>query len=573
MTTATPGGGPSLQPQLRLDELLTELQVRIVAIRATRDRIHSLLDAVLAVGRGLDLEAALHRIVEAAAHLVDAKYAAMGVIGEGGEIAQFLTVGVTEDDIKRIGPYPKGRGILGELIKHPQPLRLPDISAHPASFGFPPNHPPMKTFLGAPVRVRDEVFGNLYITEKRGGVEFDDEDEQLLQTLAAAAGVAIENARLYEGVRRRERWLRASSEITRLLLSGADPADVLPPFAEEAKDMADADLVAIAVPVRGANALTVEVATGLNADALRGAVLALDGTFAGTVLHTNAAILTADARTDGRGYAAVDPDGTMGPLIVAPLSGADGVRGLLIVGRRAGEPSFSPALTGMLTAFSGQAAIALELAERRKDAERLTVLQDRERIARDLHDLAIQRLFATGLSLEGIGRLIENPAAAERISRAVDDLDETIKLIRTTIFSLQARDSEADKQTLRARALTEIEAATTILGFAPALRLEGTLDSIVPAAIAEHVIAVLREGLSNIARHANASHAEVTVSVADDVAVRIADDGVGIPSDSTRSGLRNLGERATALGGAMTVGPGAGEGTVLEWRVPLDGAS
>ncbi len=460
--------GPSPLPQLRFDELLDELQVRIVALRATRDRIRSLLEAVLAVGRGLDLEAALHRIVEAAATLVDAKYAAMGVIGESGEIAQFLTVGVTGDEIKRIGPYPKGRGILGELIKHPQPLRLADISAHPASFGFPPNHPPMKTFVGAPVRVRDEVFGNLYITEKRGGIEFDEEDEQLLQTLAAAAGVAIENARLYDEVRRREQWLQASSEITRRLLSGADPADVLPPFAEEAKHMADADLVAIAVPVRGANALAVEVATGLNADELHGKLLALDGTFAGTVFRTNAPVVTTDARTDGRGYAAVDPDGMIGPLIVAPLSGVDGVRGLLIVGRRVGQPSFSPTLTGMLTAFSGQAAIALELAERRTDAERLTVLQDRDRIARDLHDLAIQRLFATGLSLEGIGRLIENPAAAERISRAVDDLDETIKLIRTTIFSLQSRDSEADKQTLRSRALNEIEAATATLGFARA---------------------------------------------------------------------------------------------------------
>lgn len=566
-------GGPSPLPQLRFDELLDELQARIVAIRATRDRIHSLLEAVLAVGRGLDLEAALHRIVEAAATLVDAKYAAMGVIGEDGEIAQFLTVGVTEDEIKQIGPYPKGRGILGELIKHPQPLRLADISTHPASFGFPPNHPPMKTFVGAPVRVRDEVFGNLYITEKRGGIEFDDEDEQLLQTLAAAAGVAIENARLYEGVRRRERWLRASSEITRLLLSGASPADVLSPFAEEAKDMADADLVAIAVPVRGADALAVEVATGPNAEVLQGKLLAFSGTFAGTVFHANAPVVTTDARTDSRGYAALDPDGTIGPLIVAPLSGADGVRGLLIVGRRAGQPPFSPTLTDMLTAFSGQAAIALELAERRKDAERLTVLQDRDRIARDLHDLAIQRLFATGLSLEGIGRLIENPAAAERIARAVDDLDETIKLIRTTIFSLQSRDSEAEKRTLRARALTEIEAATPTLGFPPALRLEGPLDSMVPAGIAEHLIAVLREGLSNIARHANASHADVTLSVADDVAVRIADDGVGIPSGSTRSGLRNLSERAAALGGAMTVGPGAGQGTVLEWRVPLGGGN
>ncbi len=556
-------------PHLRLDDLLDELQARIEAIRSTRDRIRSLLEAVMAVGRGLELEPVLRRIVEAAAALVDAQYAAMGVIGEDGQITRFLAVGLTEEEIKRIGPYPKGHGILGELIRHPEPLRLHDLTKHPASFGFPPHHPPMKTLLGVPVRVGDVAFGNLYITEKRGGQDFDEEDEELLSTLAAAAGVAIENARLYEEVRRRERWLRASSEISRRLLSGAEPGGVLPLFAAEAMDVADADLAVIAVPVAGTDRLVIEAAVGLNAGQVQGTALPPGGVFATTVYESGIQMMTPDARNDDRAYAAFDPAGLIGPLLAMPLGERDRVRGVLMVGRRAGASPFSAAITDTLTAFSGQAAIALELAERRRDAEQLTVLQDRDRIAKDLHDLAIQRLFATGMTLEGVTRMIDNPTVSERVGRAVDDIDETIKLIRTTIFALQERDQEFDKQSVRARVLAEVEDAARVLGYAPALRLEGPIDTQVSGEIAENVIAVLREGLSNAVRHAQATSIEVSLAVAADVTLRISDNGVGIPATARRRGLRNLAERAKKLDGTLVVRPGAERGIVLEWRVPL----
>jgi signal transduction histidine kinase len=552
--------------QLRLDDLLDELQARIEAIRSTRDRVRSLLEAVLALGRGLELEPVLHRIVETAASLVDARYAAMGIIGEDDQIARFLTVGVTEEEIKRIGPYPKGRGILGELIRHPEPLRLHDLSQHPASYGFPPNHPPMKTFLGVPVRVGDVGFGNLYITEKRGGVDFDEEDEQLLSTLAAAAGVAIENARLYDEVRRTERWLRASSEISRRLLSGAEPGAVLSVFAAEAMDVADADLAVIAVPVAGTDRLVIEAAVGLNASEVQGTALPPDGVFATTVYKSGTQMMTPDARSD---YAALDPAGLVGPLLAMPLGERDRVRGVLIVARRAGGDPFSAAITDTLTAFSGQAAVALELAEHRADAERLTVLHDRDRIAKDLHDLAIQRLFATGMTLEGVTRMIDNPTVSERVGRAVDDIDETIKLIRTTIFALQERDQQLDRQSVRARVLAEVEEAARVLGFPPALRLEGPIDTRVSQEIAENVIAVLREGLSNAVRHAQASSIDVSLAVATDVTLRISDNGVGVPPTARRRGLRNLAERAKKLDGTLVVRPGPERGTVLEWRVPL----
>ncbi|MFD0889716.1 GAF domain-containing protein, partial [Streptosporangium algeriense] len=234
-----PGG---LLPHLRLDELLTELQSRLEAVLATRDRVHALLDAVVSVGSDLDLETVLRRIVETATHLVEASYGALGAIGEQNTLVQFIPIGLSEEEIARIEHWPHGLGLLGLLIKEPRPLRLAHISDHPESYGFPPGHPPMGSFLGVPIRVREEVFGNLYLTEKRGGGAFDEEDEAIVVALATAAGVAIENARLYEESRRREVWLQASSEVTTSLLSGADPQRVLTLIARRARQMAGADV-------------------------------------------------------------------------------------------------------------------------------------------------------------------------------------------------------------------------------------------------------------------------------------------------------------------------------------------
>ncbi len=220
-------GSRPLLPNLRLDDLLAELRARLQAILDTRDRTHALIEAVVAVGSQLELEMVLRQIVEAAARLVSARYGALGVIGEGGGLTEFVTVGLDEAQIARIHHWPEGRGLLGELITNPRPLRLPDLSADPRSSGFPEGHPPMRSFLGVPVRVRDEVYGNLYLTGKHGGASFDEEDESLVVALAAAAGVAIENARLYAEARRQQQWLRATAEVTSRLLSGDEPDAVL----------------------------------------------------------------------------------------------------------------------------------------------------------------------------------------------------------------------------------------------------------------------------------------------------------------------------------------------------------
>ncbi|CAL9340222.1 Oxygen sensor histidine kinase response regulator DevS_DosS [Streptomyces sp. enrichment culture] len=567
---AEPGEARIRLPQLRLDELLEEVQARLDAARGTRDRVHNLLEAVLSVGRELDLQQVLRGIVQAAAALVDARYAALGVIGpDGRRLSDFYTVGVTEDQIAEIGNFPEGHGILGELIRHPEPLRLAKLSEHAASYGFPPHHPPMNTFVGVPIRVRDQIFGNLYLTEKRGGAQFDEEDESVLATLAVAAGVAIDNARLYEESRLRERWLRASAEITHSIMSGSGRSEVLGLIAERAREITGAALAVVAVPMEDTGCLTVELALGEEAEVHRGLVLPVDASLIGRAFADAATVTTPDIAQDDRVSTGPPRFAGLGPAVAVPIGSGDGVRGVVLLVREAGQAAFSRHRTEPLESFAGQAAVAMELAERRRDAERIAVLQDRDRIARDLHDLAIQRLFATGMTLQSAGRFIEHPGAAERVTRAVDDLDETIKIIRTTIFGLRSRENGAGTG-LRARAARVIGEAAPVLGFSPSLRMDGLLDTRVPKETADHAVAVLSEALANVARHARAGRADVVLETdARELRLEVSDDGVGIPAEGRRSGLRNMAERAAQLGGELTWTTPPSGGTRLCWRVPV----
>ncbi|QTI49497.1 Oxygen sensor histidine kinase response regulator DosT [Streptomyces nojiriensis] len=558
-------------PRMRLDELLDELQVRIDAVRGTRDRVHSLLEAVVSVGRELDLAQVLRRIVEAAALLVDAEYGALGVIGpDGRTLAQFLTVGLTHEQITGIGPLPAGHGLLGEVIHHPEPLRLTDLGAHSSSYGFPAHHPPMRTFLGVPIRVRDEVFGNLYLTDKRGGLDFDTEDETVISTLSVAAGVAIDNARLYEDSQRQQRWLKANAEITESLLSGSSRPAVLELIARRAQEITAARLADIAMPVAGIDGLVVELAAGSDASARQGLVVPFAGTLSGAAHQAGKPVTAVLPSADGRYPAEAQVQGVPGPAVAVPLGTAGGEsRGVLLLARAAGEPAFGEGELEPLVAFAGQAALALELAERRRDAEQIALLEERDRIARDLHDLAIQRLFATGMTLQSAARLVEHEGAAERVGRAVDDLDETIKIIRSTIFGLRTKDRESDPG-LRARAARAVGDAATTLRLPPRLSMEGLLDTDVTPQLADHVMAVLGELLSNAARHAQATRVGVTLKAGQgEIMLTVSDDGKGLPAQGRRSGLRNLDERARSLGGSFTHEIPDEGGTRLVWRAPL----
>ncbi|MEU2508969.1 GAF domain-containing protein [Streptomyces sp. NPDC007863] len=567
------GPGDARLPRLRLDELLDELQVRIDEVRGTRDRLTGLLEAVISVGRELDLPQVLRDIVEAAVSLVDAEYGALGVIGEDRRLSEFLPIGIDDDLRARIGALPSGHGILGELIRNPEPLRLTELSEHPASYGFPAHHPPMHSFLGVPIRVRDEVFGNLYLTEKRGGADFDAEDEAVVTTLAVAAGIAIENARLYEEGRRRQRWLAASSDFTSALLSGTGEDEVLDGMLEQAVDIAEADMGVFYLVGPGGE-LRGSLARGEGADTHRGVVLtSSEGTLAAAALaETDGLITVADVSSDARVTVQPERWKGFGPAVAVTVGTKEHLNGVLILARRSGRTPFLSADTAALPGFAGQAALALELSDRRRDAEQVVLLEDRDRIARDLHDLAIQRLFATGMTLQSAQRFVEHPEAADRLARAIDDLDATIKIIRSTIFGLREHDAPGTAPKLRSRVVTAVDAAASTLGFAPALRLEGLLDTDVPVGIADDVVAVIGEALTNVARHARAHRAEVTLLAEDGVLeVTVGDDGTGLPRDRTDSGLRNLTERAERLDGSLTVEspPRPGRGTRLTWRIPL----
>jgi signal transduction histidine kinase len=552
-------------------------EVPMVPTGTPRDRTNLLLEVVSTLGRGLELEALLHRIVEAAVELVDARYGALGVLGADGRIARFLTVGMPDDVVAAIGPYPTGHGVLGELIRDPVPLRLHDLSTHPASVGFPAHHPPMHTFVGVPLRVHGSPFGDLYLTDKRGGSDFSAEDERVLEALAAAASVAVENARLYGVARLRERWARANDWISRQVLSGSLPGDVLTLIGSQAREVADADVTIIAVPDPDTGRLVLQSASGLGSEAQVGSVLSADGTFASLTFRTGVPIVTDEATTDERAAGlSLDLPVALGPLAVWPLGEPGSARGVLAAARAQGREPFSSVVVEALGAFAAQGAVALELAEGRADAERLALLRDRERIARDLHDLAIQRLYATGLSLQRVARTAP-PEVAKQLATAVDEVDETITLVRTTIYRLQPVDplagSGGRRVGLRSRVITAVDAAATVLGFDPRLRFEGAVDTLVPPDVAEHVVAVLSEALSNVARHASASRVDVRLTVADDVCLAVSDDGVGIAPDAQRSGLRNLARRADELGGSLGVGPADRDatpaGTSLVWQVPL----
>jgi signal transduction histidine kinase len=368
------------------------------------ERLRQLVDAVLSIGADLSTPVVLRRIVDAAVALVDARYGALGVLDEHGHgLADFITVGLTPDEVAAIGPLPQGHGVLGLLILDPRPLRLADLGAHADSYGFPPEHPPMRSFLGVPIRVRDEVYGNLYLTEKKGAAEFSEEDEALAVALAGAAAIAVENARLHARVRD------------------------------------------------------------------------------------------------------------------------------------------------------------------------LALVEDRERIAADLHDTVIQRLFATGLGLEASVRLA-SPELAERIQQAVVDLDETVRQIRSAIFALQA--PRVARRGLRGEILALATEAAASLGFDPHVRLDGPLDHAVSDDLSDHLLATLREALSNVVRHAGATRVEVSVvaSGSGELVATVTDNGVGVARQERPGGrgLANMARRAEVLGGKLTFGPAeGGRGTSVTWRVPL----
>jgi two-component system sensor histidine kinase DevS len=552
--------------QLRLRELLAEVQERITQIVEGRDRLDGLVEAMLVVTSDLDLDTTLRTIVHTAIELVDARYGALGVRGSGHDLLAFIYEGIDENERERIGHLPEGRGVLGVLIDDPKPIRLDDIAQHPASVGFPPNHPPMRAFLGVPVRIRDEVFGNLYLTEKANGQLFSEDDEVLVKALAAAAGIAIENARLYEQSRARQSWIEATRDIATELLSGADPAKVFRLIADKALKLTEAQATLVAVPVLDGKPpsdvdelLVAEIAGKLPP---LGAVptIPVRGTPVGDVFLDRT-----PRRFDNLNLKIGDVEIRPGSALLLPLRATDKVAGVLVALRHDQSTPFSQDQEEMMAAFADQAALAWQLATSQRLARELDVLADRDRIARDLHDHVIQRLFAVGLALQGTILRARSPEVQQRLSDYVDDLQAVIEEIRTTIFDLHGPASGMTRLRQRLdQAIAQFSDGTLHI----TTKFIGPL-SVVDATLADHAEAVVREAVSNAVRHAHATTLAVTVKVEDELSIEVVDNGRGMSDRTKRSGLANIHYRAQQVGGTFTLDTPPIGGTWLRWSAPL----
>jgi signal transduction histidine kinase len=553
-----------------LGGLLGELGERAASASGAHVRLGALLDAVVAVTSGLELADVLSRITRAACSLAGARYGALGVLGPSGErLVEFITEGVTAAERAAIGDPPEGHGVLGLLIRDPRAQRLRDIREHPDSFGFPPNHPPMRSFLGAPIRIRDEVFGNLYLAEKEGPEEhneFSAEDESVVVALASAAGVAIENARLYDASRRRALGSAAIGDLTHALLEGRDETEALGAFA--AAVVAIATATRVGVVLHDDTGRRYLAATSWGADLDADTKAAFDGAVWDSFETSREPVVlladTPDHTAEGQpSVAAALHVHPASPAAVLSLASGDADVGLVLVAwdRSHAEPLVDLRELAELTRHAGLALLA---GRSRQTRSRMALLEDRERIARDMHDHVIQRLFATGLSLQTAAQASTDPLVQHRVDEAVDALDASIREIRMTIFELSQTRTDLSAEA-QLRQVTSAFARG--LGFAPELLVEGPLEDL-PAPVRDDAIAVVREGLANVMRHARATRARVCVTVTDHVTVEVSDDGIGTEPSQARSGLVNLAERAGGRGGRFEILAAAPRGTALRWSVP-----
>ncbi len=537
-----------------------------------KDRKDTLLQAGLTLASELSLPVVLQRIVDLAAEISDARFGALGVIGEGDTLVEFVTTGIDAEARQAIGALPTGRGVLGVLIHDPRPIRLKNIADHPRSVGFPAHHPPMRSFLGAPVQAMGRVYGNLYLADKRDAEEFSPEDEEALTVLATQAGVAIANAVLYEEVRSRERWLDAIRQITTNVLTGGDEGMLLGSIAERARELAGADAATIVVHSGSPGELVVAAAAGARADELRGEILPEDGSISGAVMRTGESRMFDDVSAEAHAYQPIVALGRHGPSIYVPLRVQGGSAGTLMVANLKGGARFSPATKALVESLADAASVAIEYDRAQSNLRRLGLMEERERIAKELHDGIIQSLFAVGMSLQGTALMTKDVEMASRIEHAVDELDGVIRDLRNYIFGLRPG-ILADRQL--EQALRELAREVESRG-GPAVDVQ--VDSALAARLTSRsadIVQLAREALSNVARHARASKATLSLERQGSQAVlTMSDDGAGFDAEhhdageAGGSGIRNMRERAATLGGSLRIASRAGEGTTLTATFP-----
>jgi signal transduction histidine kinase len=543
----------------QLDELL-----------ASRDQMEQLLRVIVEIGSDLDLEATLRRIIMSARNLTAAPYGALAIRDTEGSLVSFVHDGIDDDTAQRIGPLPVGKGLLSLSLLDTPALRLQDLGSHPAAVGFPEHHPPMRAFLAVPITIRGTVFGNLYLTHDDPSRVFSESDEVAARALAFAAAVAIDNARVFERERASVKWMDASREITTALLSGVDTRTrPLQLIAERACALTDAEQAIVLVPVDAdlpaeeTDTLVVSAAVGLNAGEVVGQRVPVDGSTSGDVFRFGATMITDAMSYPIQAFTDVGERSA----IVMPLRAHDEVAGVIAVARSPDQPPFDQSYLDLVSDFATHAAIALMLAEGREHARQLTIVAERERIAHDLHDHVIQRLFAAGMDLQGTVARVRSPEISQRLNRTLDDLQTIIEEIRSTIFALKS--PLGTDSSFRHRIQRVIADLTGNRDVVTTVRLHGPMAA-VEGELAEHAEAVAAEAVSNAIRHSGASRLTVDVSVADMLTIDVADNGCGIPADNPRrSGLANLSYRAEQVGGSCEVTSPAEGGTRVRWTAPL----
>ena len=548
-----------------------QIHAQLDDLLAARHQMEQLLRVILEISSDLDVEATLHRIVIAAMELTRARYGALAVRAPDGTLRSFVHEGMDADTVRRIGHLPVGKGVLGVLLNPKEVLRLDDLTEHPAALGFPAHHPPMRAFVGVPITIRGTVFGSLYLADDRRARAFSEPDEVAARALASAAAVAIDNAQLFEHARASAEWMHASREITTALLSDGEPhRRPLQMIAERARVLTGAEQAIVLVsadpdqPPEETDTLVVSTAVGLYADEVIGQRVPVDDSTTGGVFRSGEPLITESFRHPIQAFTDVGER----PAIVMPLRALDTVVGVIAVARNPSQPPFEPDYLELVSDFASHAAMALTLAASRDRARELTILADRERIAHDLHDHVIQRLFAAGMDLQGTIARARSPEVAERLNRTIDDLQTTIEEIRTTIFRLQSSVGPGD--TFRQRLQEAVADLTQDRGITTTVNMSGPLAA-VDVVLAEHAEAVALEAISNAVRHSGANRLNVVVIVGDELCIEITDNGRGIPADNERrSGLANLARRAEQVGGSCHITSPPDGGTRVRWSAPLE---
>jgi signal transduction histidine kinase len=513
------------------------------------DSARALLQAFTAISSDLDTDSVLRRIVASARDLTGARYGALGVIGPDGKLAKSITDGVDEAFRALIGDPPNGNGLFDVTGAETETLRIDDVSTHPLSAGFPDHHPPMTTLLRVPVRVRGTVFGQLYLTEREDGLSFCQRDELLVHSLATVAGFVIENARAHGVSERRRRWLEMFGDLTELLMPPITLEDALERIARAVRDASGARSASVVqVPEQG-----------------EPFAAAVCGEPFGLTVEEQHVLSQSVRKVVETGEVIEVPVRDLGTAVLAPLRAHLTMPGVLML-TRGGRPQpgeFEE--RELLASFADQAALALDRTQALEDREQMAVISDRDRIARDLHDVVIQRLFATGLHMQSIRSAAPTDELRDRIDQSVRELDQTIRDIRGTIFELQTR----PRSSLRTEVRDLVREQIPLLGFAPSVHTEGPVDGTLEPEVQTQMVSVLREALTNISQHAAATSATIHLQVTPThLRLKVTDDGRGIPDDRHERGLRNARRRAMLLGGSLDLWPGEPSGTIFVWSVP-----